>query len=101
MEDAHLEFMKVEDESAKPEGAGVTYGITLEVKNDNLEQLYQAKVWVKETTGYKDLLEFNLVEDHHNIDDIIIYLAKFAVQEHNQQQVNHIQKSFTIFKYDN
>ncbi|KAM0948743.1 putative Cystatin domain-containing protein [Dioscorea sansibarensis] len=61
MQDAHLEFESVVKSKIEPLVEGVIYYITLEASNVGLKQLYQAKVWVKESTNYKELLSFEHV----------------------------------------
>ncbi|KAJ0961940.1 hypothetical protein J5N97_029768 [Dioscorea zingiberensis] len=73
---------------------GVLYCITLKASNLGVEQLYEAKVWVKESTGYIDLQDFHHVVDIKDVEticnkeksgsNILVYYAKFAVKEYNR-----------------
>ncbi|KAM0948737.1 putative Cystatin domain-containing protein [Dioscorea sansibarensis] len=60
-ENAHLAFIKIVKVTIEPVTEGTIYVITLEVSNLGIKQLYEAKVWVKLSTGYKELLDFNHV----------------------------------------
>ena len=61
MQNAHLVFIKIDKVKIEPVTEGTIYVITLEVSNLGTKQLYEAKVWVKLSTGYKELLDFNHV----------------------------------------
>ncbi|KAJ0980872.1 hypothetical protein J5N97_009127 [Dioscorea zingiberensis] len=94
VQNAHLVFIDVVKVTILPEVEGVIYYITLKASNFGVEQLYEAKVWVKDSTDYIELLDFHHVVDvlkdvetdkekaHSNL----VYFAKFAVKEYNREK---------------
>ena len=54
-------FIKVKSTTIDPVTEGVIYLITLEATNLGMKQLYEAKVWVKSSASYKELLDFKHV----------------------------------------
>ncbi|KAM0948742.1 putative cystatin [Dioscorea sansibarensis] len=88
MQSAHLEFKKVVKVTKEAVVEGAIYDIALKAGNlYGVEQVYEAKVWVKNLTFYKELLEFNIAVEINEDPDYIIDLAKFAVQVYNQWQI--------------
>ncbi|XP_039119866.1 multicystatin-like [Dioscorea cayenensis subsp. rotundata] len=91
-ENAHLTFSKVVKATIDPVVEGVLYYITLEASNLGVLQLWQAKVWVKESTGYIELKDFHHVVElkavniNDSTDPIVVEFAKFAVREYNRQK---------------
>ncbi|KAJ0980870.1 hypothetical protein J5N97_009125 [Dioscorea zingiberensis] len=72
---------------------GVLYYITLIASNIGVEQLYEAKVWVKESTGYIELQDIQHVVDITDVEtnkekahSKLVYIAKFAVKEYNNKK---------------
>ncbi|MED6155358.1 hypothetical protein PIB30_004372 [Stylosanthes scabra] len=65
---SRLEFVRVI--SAKEQVvAGSIYEISLEAKDGEKNQVYEAKVWVKPWLNFKELQEFKLVADIDNDND--------------------------------
>jgi hypothetical protein len=83
---------------------GSMYYITIQVNEGGVKKLYEAKVWEKLWENFKQLMEFNSVEDSptlvtggieditmgHENDLHFIDLARFAISEHNKKNVRHL-----------
>ncbi|KAM0939004.1 putative Cystatin domain-containing protein [Dioscorea sansibarensis] len=95
-ENAHLKFIKVKKATIEQLVEGVIYYITLEASNLDVQQLWQAKVWVKESTGYIELQDFHHVVElkavniNDSTDPYVVDFAEFAVREYNKQKTANL-----------
>jgi len=94
-ENSVLEFVRVIS-AQQQVVSGVNYYITLEAKDGEIKNEYEAKVWVREWLNSKELLEFKPVNVSSTpiggITDVtansleIDILARFAVDQHNKKE---------------